>query len=87
VRTLGPIAVEEKEREIVLSVHGDGFLRHMVRTLAGTVLEAGLGKRDPESMGAVLEARDRRAAGVRAPARGLTLVRVLYDEEGPCASC
>ncbi|HEV8120851.1 MAG TPA: tRNA pseudouridine(38-40) synthase TruA [Candidatus Polarisedimenticolia bacterium] len=87
VRTLGPIAVEEKEREIVLSVHGDGFLRHMVRTLAGTVLEAGLGKRDPESMGAVLEARDRRAAGVRAPARGLTLVRVLYDAEGPCASC
>jgi tRNA pseudouridine38-40 synthase len=85
VRTLGPIAVEESGSEIRLAVHGDGFLRHMIRTLAGTVLEAGLGKRDPDSMPAVLSARDRRAAGVRAPARGLTLVRVLY-EEGTCAS-
>jgi tRNA pseudouridine38-40 synthase len=57
----------------------------MIRTLAGTVLEAGLGKRDPGSMPAVIAARDRRAAGVRAPARGLTLVRVLY-EESACAS-
>jgi tRNA pseudouridine38-40 synthase len=93
VRTLGPIAVEEEKAGsgILLSVRGDGFLRHMIRTLAGTVLEAGLGKRDPDSIPAVLRARDRRAAGVRAPARGLTLVRVLYDdldpEEAACASC
>jgi tRNA pseudouridine38-40 synthase len=85
VRTLGPIAVEESGSEILLAVRGDGFLRHMIRTLAGTVLEAGLGKRDPGSMPAVIAARDRRAAGVRAPARGLTLVRVLY-EESACAS-
>ena len=86
VRTLGPIAVDDLGDEIVLRVRGDGFLRHMIRTLAGTLLEAGLHRRDPESMPAVLEARDRRAAGVRAPAKGLVLVRVQYDEEAACAS-
>jgi tRNA pseudouridine38-40 synthase len=56
----------------------DGFLRHMVRVLAGTLVEVGRGRRDPAGMPALLAARDRAQAGPTAPARALTLVRVDY---------
>ena len=59
-------------------VRGNGFLRHMVRNLVGTLLEIGLGRSPPEEMTAVLASRDRTRAGPTAPARGLTLVRVDY---------
>jgi tRNA pseudouridine38-40 synthase len=64
--------------ELALELEGDGFLRHMVRNVAGTLIEVGLGRRAPESLRALLEARDRGLAGPTAPARGLTLVRVEY---------
>jgi tRNA pseudouridine38-40 synthase len=79
VRTLSRARVTGTARgEIELWVEGDGFLRHMVRTLAGTVVEVGLGRRSPDSMAALLAARDRRKAGPTAPAAGLTLIRVVY---------
>jgi tRNA pseudouridine38-40 synthase len=88
VRTL--IALEvvgEAGGDLALEVQGSGFLRHMVRTLAGTLLEVGRGRRDPASLKSLLDARDRRAAGPTAPAHGLTLVRVEYDPlEGTPAS-
>lgn len=59
-------------------ITGDGFLRHMVRTIVGTLVEIGLGRREPDSMGAIIDARDRAAAGPTAPAHGLCLVRVEY---------
>ncbi len=62
--------------EVVLLAEGDGFLRHMVRNLVGTLLEIGLGRREPGWAAAALVARERSAAGPTAPARGLTLVRV-----------
>ena len=51
----------------------------MVRIIAGTLMAVGMGQIAPEDMGAILEARDRRAAGPTAPARGLTLIRMEYD--------
>jgi tRNA pseudouridine38-40 synthase len=59
-------------------VVADGFLRHMVRTIVGTLVDVGRGRRTPESIDAVLAARDRSAAGPTAPARGLFLVAVKY---------
>ena len=64
--------------EIEIQVEGSGFLRHMVRILAGTLVQVGSRRREPDSLPAVLAARDRRAAGPTAPAQGLTLVRVDY---------
>lgn len=64
--------------EIRLEVEGSGFLRHMVRNLAGTLLEVGKGLRPADSMPALLAARDRTLAGPTAHAHGLTLVRVDY---------
>ena len=53
----------------------------MVRIMAGTLIEVGLGERSWQSMENVLEAKDRQAAGVTAPAGGLCLAGVLYEEE------
>lgn len=56
----------------------DGFLRHMVRTIVGTLVEVGSGRAAPEWVEEVLASRDRSRAGPTAPARGLFLVSVGY---------
>ena len=65
-------------RLVVLRIEADGFLRHMVRAIAGTLVEIGDGRREPGSMAALLVGRDRAAAGATAPAHGLVLVQVRY---------
>ncbi len=62
--------------EIVLDVEGKGFLRHMVRNLAGTLVEIGRGRWEPARAQAILASRKRAQAGPTAPAEGLALVRV-----------
>jgi tRNA pseudouridine38-40 synthase len=83
VRRLERVEIGETEGELTVDVAGDGFLRHMVRAMVGTLAEVGSGLREPASMTAILAARDRRAAGPTAPAAGLTLVSVRYDATGP----
>jgi tRNA pseudouridine38-40 synthase len=61
-----------------IDVAGTGFLRHMVRNIVGTVVDAGKGKHPAEHVGEILRARDRSAAGVNAPSHGLFLWRVSY---------
>jgi tRNA pseudouridine38-40 synthase len=63
---------------VVMRITGDGFLRHMVRNIVGTLVEIGTGRRDPWWLLDVLESRDRTQAGPTAPAHGLFLVRVNY---------
>jgi len=63
---------------IAIEVEGDGFLRHMVRTIAGTLVEVGAGRRHPGSVAGTLNSKDRSQAGPTAPAQGLFLVRVSY---------
>lgn len=82
VRTLHRAEVKgEPGGEIVLEFEGEGFLRHMVRNLVGTLIQVGHGARDAGSIPGLLAARDRRLAGPTAPARGLILARV--DIERP----
>lgn len=78
VRTVDRIDIVRKGSRLTFTVHGDGFLQHMVRILVGTLLEVGWGKRSPESMKALLETRSRREAGFTAPAQGLCLMNVDY---------
>jgi tRNA pseudouridine38-40 synthase len=58
---------------------GDGFLRHMVRNLVGTLLLVGNGRLTPEEFAAILRSKDRTRAGATAPAHGLLLERVHYE--------
>ena len=57
----------------------DGFLRHMVRNIVGTIVEVGRGKRPLQEFTEILQSRDRRMAGVKAPPQGLFLQMVRYD--------
>jgi tRNA pseudouridine38-40 synthase len=79
VRKLFAIHIRENEHEIDIEFIGEGFLQYMVRILVGTLIEVGEGRRDPRSMDALLEARDRKLAGPTAPACGLTLMEVRYN--------
>jgi tRNA pseudouridine38-40 synthase len=63
---------------LVYEVSGNGFLRHMVRNIVGTLIEAGRGRIAPQEIPQILEARDRSLAGPTAPACGLSLVKVEY---------
>jgi tRNA pseudouridine38-40 synthase len=77
-RTMQRVEVREAGGEIVFEVDGDGFLRHMVRAMVGTLLDVGAGLRTPESIDAVVASRNRREAGPTAPAEGLVLISVRY---------
>jgi tRNA pseudouridine38-40 synthase len=83
VRTLDQVALEAEGAELCCCFEARGFLRHMVRTLVGTLLDVGRGRRSPDSIAALLAARDRSQAGPTAPAHGLTLVRVSYRDFRP----
>ena len=64
---------------ITYEVTGDGFLRHMVRAIVGTLVEIGRGWREAGSMAQLLDGGTRAQAGATAPPRGLFLVRLDYD--------
>lgn len=68
----------EDASRCTVTIIGEGFLRHMVRNIVGTLLEVGLGRRSIEQFHAALLARDRNAGGPTAPPHGLKLIRVLY---------
>ncbi len=78
VRTLNAIGIEACGELVRLHFAGAGFLHRMVRIVTGTLLEVGAGRRTPESLAALLAARDRRLAGPTAPPQGLCLVNVVY---------
>lgn len=80
VRTIESITVEQVGEEVHLTFTGDGFLYHMVRILAGTLAEIGLGERSPQEIPEIFNARDRKKAGQMAPAQGLALMQVVYEK-------
>jgi len=85
VRELLEVRLEALEGEAGPEVRfyfrGQSFLRGQVRSMVGTLLEVGLGKRPPESLRAILETGDRRLAGPSAPATGLYFLEAAYPEE------
>ncbi len=80
VRTISRCDVTHTGDIITIRVTGNGFLYNMVRIIAGTLIEVGGGKRMPEEMREILAACDRAAAGPTAPAHGLTMIGIVYEE-------
>ena len=82
VRTITGLTCErdpEEFRRIRIRVRGTGFLYNMVRIISGTLLEIGMGLREPEEMKDILEACDRSKAGPTAEAQGLTLIGITFS--------
>lgn len=65
-------------RLLRFEITGTGFLRHMVRTIAGTLVDIGRGNLAPEQMAAIIASRERSRTGQTAPAQGLMLWKVMY---------
>ncbi len=63
---------------IRIRIQANAFLRHMARNIVGTLVDIGKGRIEPEKIKEILEAKDRRAAGKTAPARGLFLEKIVY---------
>ena len=79
VRTILSLMAERDSSGIIaISVEADGFLRYMVRTIVGALVDVGRGKASPTGLAAILAARDRRQAGLTAPPQGLYLKDVKY---------
>lgn len=82
VRTVYAADVEKIEDVIGIRITGSGFLYNMVRIIAGTLIEVGSGNLRPERVRQILEMRDRSAAGPTAPACGLTMLGIVFEEGG-----
>lgn len=78
VRMMRTILIVREDAFITIELTADGFLRHMVRNIVGTIVDVGKGRFSTDDFSAILEARDRTQAGKTAPPHGLYLVRVVY---------
>ncbi len=78
VRTLTRCDIRRSGKLLTFLIEGDGFLYKMCRGIVGTLAQVGQGKIAPEDIRAILRHKDRRAAGMTAPAHGLVLWRVYY---------
>src|SRR5256885_1426204 len=78
VREIRRLEILQEGPRVELIVEATAFLKHMVRNIVGTIVEVGHGRRDPESLPVLLDARDRARAGPTAPAHGLLLDEVFY---------
>jgi len=76
--TVRAIHVRRRRTWVAIAISADRYLHHMVRNIVGSVIEVGRGAHEAAWLAAVLASRDRARAGPTAPARGLTLVRVVY---------
>jgi tRNA pseudouridine38-40 synthase len=81
VRRIDSVTISSEGDFINIDVVGEGFLKNMVRVMAGTLVDIGKGRFAPEHVTWLLENRDRKKAGVTAPACGLCLMKVFYGED------
>ena len=80
VRHIFRCELKKMGRRLLMTVEGNGFLHHMVRNMAGTLLEVGRGAMNMEQFLALFTCRDRNLAGFTAPAHGLVLLKVNYKK-------
>ena len=80
VRTVIDVSLTGRDSDgyVIFSIEADGFLRHMVRNIVGTLVDVGLGRISPEDFERIMMSKDRKKAGITAPAHGLFLRHVKY---------
>jgi len=81
VREVKSVAVVRQGDWVSITVTANAFLQHMVRNIVGTLVAVGKGDYPHQWVAEVLESRDRKQAGVTAPAAGLTLIHVDYPDD------
>ena len=79
IRTIYSLDAQKEDDVITIDVCGNGFLYNMVRIIAGTLAYVGDGRIDADDVPAIIESRDRRLAGITAPACGLYMAGAYYD--------
>jgi tRNA pseudouridine38-40 synthase len=79
VRTITQCDIAREGDLVTITVAANGFLYNMVRAIAGTLIEVGLGRREAQSVAELIASRKRSLAGPTAPAQGLCLMRVDYE--------
>lgn len=91
VRKVRRVDVSRDAEFVLIEIEANAFLQHMVRNMAGALMEIGLGKRPVEWAREVLESRDRSLGGATAAAEGLYLAKIEYEEKfhipGPARAC
>lgn len=80
VRRIYALTVDKKEDIITIRITGNGFLYNMVRIIAGTLIRVGTGEYKPEQIPEILAAKNREMAGPTAPAHGLTMIGIEYED-------
>jgi len=81
VRTIQQLRVERRNRMVIIEIQANAFLKHMVRNIVGALAEVGYGDQPPSWIKAILNAQDRRQAGVTLQPQGLYLVEVSYPPQ------
>ena len=79
VRTIYAASVKKENEKVIIELTGNGFLYNMVRIIAGTLIEVGIGKILPEEIPEIITSKDRTRAGKTLPPNGLYLVQVKYE--------
>ena len=78
VRIIYKAVVKRQDDRVIIELTGNGFLYNMVRIIAGTLVDVGIGKIEPEEIKNIIEEKERKKAGKTLPARGLCLLEVQY---------
>lgn len=78
IKTIYNVAIKESKRSYTFVFHGNSFLKYMVRSMMGTLIQIGLGKKEPSVIKEIFETNDRSLSGKTAEARGLFLVKIFY---------
>ncbi|MFU8793129.1 MAG: tRNA pseudouridine(38-40) synthase TruA [Acholeplasmataceae bacterium] len=77
-KTIYHASFKETQKHYIFTFHGNSFLKYMVRSMMGTLIEIGQGKKEPQIILDILETKNRKLAGKTAEARGLFLVKINY---------
>lgn len=79
IRTVSTLHILQSKQLVRVWIRANAYLHRMVRNIVGTLVEVGMGRKDPENIRSILASKDRTLAGVTAPAQGLFLIKVHYS--------